>query len=369
MSELFSKTKRYMRLANLITVVSGRNVRFEFEELTASPKPHLVLLVQNGVGLLPEFLCHHLRLFEKIHIIDHNSNYDLSAVKQDRVSVYRANIATYFQEEFTNVVVSKVLCDEALDWLFVLDVDEFLPFFSWSEFSDFLDAHSDRKVIQFSWRNGIPLDHLTHEEGRGVSDSESLMFYKDMSTTKKCAVNVRRMGRNFYIPRSNHRVQYRRNFFGLKPSQFLRVLGHDTGREVYHIVSSSLENFSSKIRHFKDVRQKLMGVKGHGGSLIMKYPDAYSIEDWLSFTANYRSGDPKEISRPELSDFRPVDLFHTLDSAKIGSMRAAILAHPVPSQTEITDAEKAVIDAKKKFGTKKRLFKKFSIHGTEIKID
>ncbi|WP_412506179.1 hypothetical protein, partial [Roseovarius sp. SYSU LYC5161] len=304
----------------------------------------------------------------KIHVIDHNSKYDLSVVKQDRVSVYRANMATYFQEEFTNVVLDKVLRDEALDWLFILDVDEFLPFFSWPEFSIFLDAHSSHKVIQFSWRNGVPLDHVTHEDGRGVSDSKSLIFYKDMASTKKCAVNIRLMGRNFYIPRSNHRVQRRRNFFGLMPSSFLRVKGHDTGRELYHIISSSLEDFSLKIRHFKDVRQKFMGVKGHGGSLILQYPDAYSIEDWLSFTANYRSGDPKQISRAELSDFRPVDLFSTLDSVKIGMMRAAILAHPVPHQTETTNAEQGIVNAKKKYGIKKRLCKAFLISGTEIRI-
>ena len=335
---------------------------------TSSIKPHLLLLVRNGIGLLPEFMSHHLRLFHHIHIIDHNSNYDLSVLSCDRVTVYRANIVTYFQEEFINVVLDKVLRDEVANWIFILDVDEFLPFFSRDVFTTFLSKQSRKKVIQFSWRNGIPLDHLTQDDSRGVGDSRNLVFYKNLSSTKKCAINVGRMGRNVYVPRSNHRVQYRRNFFGLLPSAFLRVEGHDTGKEIYHIVSSSLEDFTTKIRHFKSVRQTFVGVKGHGGSLILQYPDRYNVQDWLSFTANYRSGDPNRISRPPLSDFISFDLFSTLDTKEVAKTRATIVDHPITCQSTVTDAEQTVISSKKKFGIKKRLFGKFFISGTEIAL-
>jgi hypothetical protein len=336
---------------------------------TSSIKSHLLVLVRNGVGFLPEFLCHHLRLFDKIHVIDHNSDFDLGVLNSDRVTVYRANIATYFQEEFINVLLEKVLKEEVADWIFILDVDEFLPFFSRTEFNTFLESYSSRKVIELSWRNGLPLDHLTQDDKKGVGNSKELLFHKDLSSTKKCAVNVGRMGRNVYIPRSNHRVQHKRNFFGFMPKYFVRVRGHDTGREIYHIVSSSLEDFGSKIQRFKDVRQKFMGVKGHGGSLILEYPDTYSIEDWLSFTANYRSGDPKHISRPGLSDFVHVDLFSSLDHSEIAATRTKLLSHPVASRSDATDEEQSVIDEKKKYGIKKRLFSNFIIVGSEININ
>jgi hypothetical protein len=64
--------------------------------------------VQDGASILPEFIAHHERIFHKIHIIDHNSRYDLSVLRKPNIAVYRADMATYFQEEYVNTLLKKV---------------------------------------------------------------------------------------------------------------------------------------------------------------------------------------------------------------------------------------------------------------------
>ncbi len=331
-------------------------------------EPHLLLLVQNGIEILPEFLVHHVKLFHKIHIIDHNSRYDLSILRGPNVKVYRADMATYFQEEYINVLLEKVLSEENPDWIFTLDVDEFLPFFSEKEFQSFLRFHNKKGVIEFSWRNGLPIDRLSPSEDSGVSDSEEVIFFNTMSTTKKCAVNSMRLGNNFYIPRSNHRVQIRRGFFDFLGTRRSKVPAFDTGKEIYHLLSSSLDDFAMKIGNFKRIRSKFVGVEGHGGSLIFKYPDTYTIDDWMTFTASYRSGNPVDIPRVKRSDFFEVDLFASADRSNIQDVRRRIKYSLAHQKTEISDAEQRILDKKKKHGTRKRLFVDFEISKSEIRI-
>ena len=321
----------------------------------------LVLLVKDSINLLPEFIAHHSHLFDQIHIIDHNSSFDLAVVANSQIHVYRAQVHSYFQEEFTNTVIRHLLKTNLLDWLFVLDVDEFLPFKNRLVFNNFLETHKSDRIITFNWRNGAPCDFDTNEDNRGVSDSKELIFYKLKSSTVKCAVNVNKVGRNFYIPRSNHRVEtwfnsYR--YFWRRPAT-LKL--QNTGLEIFHILSVSLEDFQSKINKFKSLRRIFDGVKGHGGSMIYKYPDHVDKLAWLTHTANYRVGDPNKHPKVSRDDFLQLFDFKHCDPDYIANLRRKLRDNPCEPLAGPSDQELKIVNLKKQFGQKTRMLAHFQL--------
>jgi hypothetical protein len=194
------------------------------------------------------------------------------------------------------------------------------------------------------------------------------MFFNSMAQTKKCAVNSKLTGHNFYIPRSNHRVQARKGFFDFLGARPRKITAFDTGKEIFHLLSSSLDDFCEKVQAFKKIRREFIGVGGHGGSLIFKYPDTYKVEDWMMFTASYRSGNPQEIPRVDRSDFFKFDLFSDLDSSYIREIRQRILSTPAIKKTETSPAELRIIQDKKKYGVRKRLFEEFEVSEGKLRI-
>lgn len=329
----------------------------------------LILLVKNGCSILPEFLCHHENLFDRIHLIDHNSSYDLSVLSSDITKVYRVDLKSYFQEEYVSVVVSQVKLDPSLQWLFILDVDEFLPFTSREDFGAFLSANKSHKVVSFHWRNGLPLDLMFDDPKIGVSDSRELLFYSQLSSSKKCAVNVALCGTNFYIPRSNHCVVTETSpvWRRLVRKNASRAIKDETVSEaLYHILSTSHENFVQKIAQFKELRKVFDGVNGHGGSLIYKYPEEYDLDDWLRYTANYRVGRPEDHRMVTVKDFSRFFDFNHCDRSQISFCRDLMLSKPVAPVEAISSAEQNVISKKRQFGQSYRMYDAFKIEESRI---
>src|SRR5690606_32093468 len=124
---------------------------------TAYPRTAIVCMVHNGYEYLSEFLTYHFQLCDHIYLIDHNSHRDLRDLRLDGLTVVRSNQVAQFQSECTNLVIEHFQIKKKYDWLFVLDIDEFLPFSNKKDFHDFLQKHKQGAVLQFYWRNGVPV--------------------------------------------------------------------------------------------------------------------------------------------------------------------------------------------------------------------
>lgn len=324
-------------------------------------RKHLVTMVQNSIEYLPEFLTYHRDIFDYIHVIDHNSKFDLSSLRSDKFLFYRVYIKSYLQEEVTNIVQRHIVDNYSVDWLYTLDVDEFLPFKQNSCFENFLNSVSNKKVISFNWRNGVPFDFKKNDNYHGISESNDLIFYKELSPTLKCAVNVKRCGKNFYTPRSNHRVETFSNSIRSLWRRPTAIQSHSTGLGIYHVLSSSLDDFGAKIRRFKQLRRTFDGVKGHGGSLIYKYPDEVNESDWLKYTANYRVGDPSKIRKASRDDFAFGLDFEHLDKSLIRQMKKILLENRTSHLDTVSSSEENLLLMKKELGIRARLYSKLSL--------
>lgn len=287
-------------------------------------------MVKDGVFLLPEFLCHYSNIADKIYLIDHNSQYNLASVNGPKIEVVRSDQYSYLQEECTNLVVEHFNIKDKYDWLFVLDVDEFLPFTSRNDLELFLSRYRNNNVISYPWVNGLAMDGSSQSEKKGLINVNQLLFYKKSSSSHKCAVNISKTKGNFFIPRSCHNIAYFK-----KPiwHRLLRGPGIKYYHSIvvniplYHIVSTGKKDFEAKIDNFKQMRRMMDGVSGIGGSLIYSYPEKYSVEDLLRYVANYRVGQVKDHIAVTMSDFSASFNLSHIDKTTVDDYRNVILGN------------------------------------------
>ena len=68
-----------------------------------------------------------------------------------------------------NALLNVINAENKFDWIFVLDIDEFLPFQNKRQIHQFLCKYRYAKCISFKWRNGIFKDG--YNDSRIESDS------------------------------------------------------------------------------------------------------------------------------------------------------------------------------------------------------
>ena len=107
---------------------------------------------------LPAFLAYHLRIVDHVFLIDHNSSKNYRYLSCDRVTVFRSTISTYRLDININALLNVINSENKFDWIFVLDIDEFLPFQNKKQIHKFLCKYRDAQCISFRWRNGILKD-------------------------------------------------------------------------------------------------------------------------------------------------------------------------------------------------------------------
>ena len=165
----------------------------------------VVCMVYNGYEYLAEFLTYHLALCDDIFLIDHNSERDLRALQMDRVTIVRSNHEAQFQSECTNIVIEHFGIKQKYDWLFVLDIDEFLPFSSKNTFHDFLNQNKDHYVVQLHWRNGVPFygEDMTPET---LIACDSIRFFHKDGKQHKSFVNIAKTKGQFFVPTGAHHI-------------------------------------------------------------------------------------------------------------------------------------------------------------------
>ena len=132
---------------------------------TADLRCGVVALVRNEIDIIKPFVEHLLALFDDIVLIDHRSDDGtlefLQSVQRasPRVRVLQFDEAGYHQALVINHVLRSHDPIADMDWQFMLDADEFLPFKDREAFHAALTGLRDAPVISMRWSNVIPASY------------------------------------------------------------------------------------------------------------------------------------------------------------------------------------------------------------------
>ena len=264
---------------------------------------------------LPAFLAYHLRIVDHVFLIDHNSSKDYRCLSCDRVTVFRSTISTYRLDININALLNVINTENKFDWIFVLDIDEFLPFQNKKQIHQFLCKYRYAKCISFRWRNGI------FKDGDNASriESDSIIdFQLRKSKVKKLGYNTGAIrnwsGENLHVAHGNHSAIF--FAYGNRLLGKLLVRKIQVEEPLFHIpfltfdrLSSKLElhqhKFKAKILKSTDRLSKIYGPDWYNSRIDMD--DIY----WL--VANYRTqtSDFVDASR---KDFEPIQLFRNIET-------------------------------------------------------
>ena len=202
----------------------------------------VVCQVRSPLTCLPAFLAHHQRLACKIFLIDHDPYIDLQGLASEEICVFRSRIADYALDISWNSIIDKVVRHASPDWIFVLDVDEFLPFSTEHELRSALYAwrHLDR--VAFQWNNGIRIGESSSER---ISAKDKFLFGFVNSSVTKWAFNAKKSWPG-YIRHGNHSEKH-----GLRLGRRIKRLRRGFSQvPLLHIPAVSLETLIEKNAEF-----------------------------------------------------------------------------------------------------------------------
>lgn len=316
----------------------------------SNPKIAVICMAYNAHHYVCEFLLHHAKLADQVYLIDHKSDYDLRLVDVPGVTVLRSNHVAQFQSECVNLVLDEFRMREEYDWLFVLDVDEFLPFSTRTEFEDWLALYSDHPVVHFKWRNGVPLfdDNHCAQDAKSLIDAP-LYFFKNHCHNIKSFVNARVIGQTFFFLTGAHHISkpYRRVVDRLvnqgKPKIFNSV---EADKTLNHVVAFDKDQFMRKIANYVEQMDMRSHVVGQGGWSVRDYLSDVNEDNWLWFIANFRITNPELYQDATKEDFVAEPIFASLNRDDVVRLREAVNSLPTVSPPQSTIAEKAYLEQK-----------------------
>ena len=306
-------------------------------------------MVHNSYEYLSEFLLYYSRLADHIFLIDHDSTRDFRALSLPHVSVVRSNHLIQFQAECTNKVIEHFDIANTFDWLFVLDIDEFLPFATRQEIDTFVGRHRSHDAVHFYWTNGTPFQKDA-EKPESLMDCDDIRFFNRDSINTAACVNLVRMDGNFLVRAGAHHIGYKRApwYFRIpKLTGRLNVRSVPAGVPLYHILAFDRDQFVRKIKRITEQMKYRLHVKGRGGWVVRDYPSEFDNEQWLWYIANFRVSDPSMHCSATLTDFERVSLFETLDQDRCVQLRAAIKKLPVVERPLQSPEERTYLSFKR----------------------
>lgn len=293
-------------------------------------KTAVVCMVYNGQEYLAEFISYYLNLCDHIYLIDHNSQKDLRALDIEGVTVVRSNHEAQFQSECTNRVVEHFKIKEKYDWLFVLDIDEFLPFSDRSIFHVFLEQHKGESAIQFQWRNGVPFYDGDKEPPPSLIDCNSIRFFHEHSPHCKTCVNIKKTKGRFVVPTGAHHISV--DYSGRIRLPIIhrknRFIAPISKRPLMHIVAYNRDAFVEKIKVYVEQMKYRDHVKGQGGGVVRDYPDEISNDEWLWYIANFRVSNPDQYYECEVEHFLEEPIFFHLTKEHVADVREKMFSCP-----------------------------------------
>lgn len=146
-------------------------------ESSLPQKLMVVAMVRNEQIRMHDFMRHVCALFDRVLIIDHCSTDDTArialsyqGVNHTKVLVLRGEDPGYYQKEYMTACANAIIKEACAEWIFFLDIDEFLPFANAREFKRALSAYREFPVIRMHWRNIAlkKLDPATVQGAEGI---------------------------------------------------------------------------------------------------------------------------------------------------------------------------------------------------------
>ncbi len=275
----------------------------------------IICQFKNSPIYLPAFLAYHLRIVDHVFLIDHNSTKDYRCLSCDRVTVFRSTISTFRLDININALLNVINSENKFNWIFVLDIDEFLPFQNKKQIHQFLCKYRNAQCISFRWRNGILRDG--HCDSRIESDS-IIDFQLSKSKVKKLGYNTGAIrnwsGNNLYVTDGNHRAIF--FAYGNRLLGKLLVKKIQVEEPLFHIPFLTFDRLSSKLDlHQHKFKHKILERTDR---LSKKYgPEWFNsridLDDIYWLVANYRSkiSDFVDAGR---KDFEPIHLFRYIET-------------------------------------------------------
>lgn len=242
---------------------------------------HIVCMVKDGDKYLADFICYHLEIIDRIWFIDHNSKNSIKRFASKKVKVFDYNFKAQFQGEAVTLVSRYIKNRYKNGFLFILDIDEFLPFKNHEEVDDFVDQFINKKVIGFNWINGF----CFNKEKRNLtnlSEYDQIFFTSNINPNQKMAINLSKVTKEFAIGTGGHSVTDKKFFFRKIISPYL------CGLTIYHILASSKDDLFFKIERYVDQMKYRLNVKGIGGWSVRQYLTNKNL-DFLCLIAYYRT--------------------------------------------------------------------------------
>jgi hypothetical protein len=312
-------------------------------------KTAVVCMVYNGYEYLAEFLLYHLNLCDHIFLIDHNSQRDLRGLDMARVTCVRSNHEAQFQSECTNLVIEHFNIKKNYDWLFVLDIDEFLPFSNKDSFHEFLNKYKGENAVQFQWRNGVPFYDETKEPPPSLIDCDSIRFFHKQSPHCKTCVNIRKTKGKFVVPTGAHHIAI--DYSGSMKPLFLqrkkRFLAPISDLPLFHIVAYNKDAFIEKIKIYVEQMKYREHVGGQGGGVVRDYPDELSNDEWLWYIANFRVSEPEQYYECKAEYFIEEPIFLHLVKEQVMAIRDKIFSCRTIEKQSALPEEKEYLRYKK----------------------
>jgi hypothetical protein len=296
-------------------------------------------MVRDSVEYISEFLAFYGKLKTDIFLIDHRSLRDYRKIELPNLTVLRSNHHAQFQSELTNLVIREFSILESYDWLFVLDVDEFLPFYNVTSFHKFLKEHKRKKVLKFFWSNGAVLDG--NSDFISLIDARKIAFFKTPSSHSKSFANIARVGSNILIPTGSHQIKYlhpshSRKTFNFRKREVYRA--HQVKKYLHHIVATDRDQFLKKLSRYIEQINYRKHVVGQGGWTVQEYPKQMHGDEWLRYVANFRLSNKELNQKVSKEDFVLNNIFSEMDSGSVKKLRGEIFkldTEVLPEQTSL----------------------------------
>ncbi len=243
---------------------------------------HILCMVKDGDKYLPDFITHHLKLVDKIWFIDHSSLNSLDRFKSKKINVFQYPYQAQFQGEVVTLVARYIKNKYPKGWLFILDIDEFLPFFSKNIFKDFIKSINKKRVVGFNWINSFCLTKSKSKDCQYISDNSKLIFTSNLNDNQKIACNLNKLSKRFAVMTGGHGISDNKFFFRRRISPYF------SGRHLFHIIATSEDDFYQKINRYIDQMRYRKKVIGIGGWSVIDYlnKENFAYTDIIAF---YRS--------------------------------------------------------------------------------
>ena len=231
------------------------------------------------------------------------------------MTVFRSTISTFRSDININALLNVINSKNKFDWIFVLDIDEFLPFQNKKQIHQFLCKYRYAKCISFRWRNGILKD------GRSDSriESDSIIdFQLSKSKIKKLAYNTGAIrnwsGKNLYVTHANHSAKF--FAYGNRLLGKLLVRKIQVEEPLFHIPFLTFDRLSSKLDlHQHEFKTKILNSTDRLSKLYGPewYNSRIDMDDIYWLVANYRTQTNDFVDASQ-KDFEPIQLFRNIET-------------------------------------------------------